>query len=56
MATMHALAAILRDAHIGGAKAPSIYAPQDEVWDRFKALRIRPGEDADMIRTSGTRN
>jgi hypothetical protein len=37
MAATHGLAAILRDAHIGGAKAPSICAPQDEA-EKFEPI------------------
>jgi hypothetical protein len=37
MAATHGLAAILRDAHIGSANAPSICAPQDEAG-KFEAI------------------
>jgi hypothetical protein len=41
MAATHGLAATLRDAHIGSAKAPARRAPQDEVVDRFTKPSVR---------------
>src|SRR6266571_7998109 len=47
--TTHGLAAILRDARIGDARAPPIRAPQDEVGDRFTISQLSPPIWKDLI-------
>src|SRR3979411_958313 len=49
MNATHGLAAILRDARIGDARAPPRRAPQDEVGDRFANSQAGGGQPTGWV-------